>query len=750
MKVGIMTWFTHYNYGTSFQVTALNNVIKKIGHYPMVINYLPRGIIHYNDKPRKIIFKKVKNKIKRFKVNEQKFRDFLYKNIQITQSCNSFPELQSLNNEFDAFVCGSDQIWSPLCFDDKYFLNFADKKKIIAYAPSIGVNNIDNEIIKNKMSKLIKRFNYLSVREKTGKNIINEISGIDASVVLDPTLLLEKEEWLKLADNNDIKNGDKYIFCYFLGYSNKYIKKVKQIAKIMNLKIINIPTHKHEKINKYNLPYDIGPDEFLKLLNNAELVITDSFHATIFSINFNKNFYCFKRFKDNDENNQNSRVLDILDTFGLNERLLDYNKNKFNFSEIDYTNVNDKLLELRNMSLKFLTDSFEKVERKDEDVKETKGFICEYCSGCGACVNVCPKNAVKIIKNDEGFYQYRIEKDKCIGCNLCKKVCPMLNINTNYISDTNELYSYKSNSIETLKKSSSGGFAYDVCKYYNEKGYYICGATYNKIGLNAEHIIIDKNNKENLLKIQGSKYVQSTTLNCFSEICDLSKENKIVFTGTPCQVAGLSRLLQLKGNRENVTLIEIICHGVPSYKLWEKYLKELRKKYGEKENNIIFRDKSKSWRNRRILIKFKNKKYINDDRHDMFYAFFRRSAVDNNSCYECPYRIKSYADIRIGDYWGNKYIKDSTGVSMLICISEKGKSIVNEISKIGLGEVTKGDINDFFKYQHTKNLNPPIFREELIERLDSDVSLKKLRKEYLSFVDFKEKISKIISKVRRG
>lgn len=531
MNIGLMTWYTYYNYGTSLQAVALNKAINKLGNRTVIIKYIPKGNVKKINNIKDISLK-IKNKIYNQNVNSSErnmiFEKFLDANIRQTELCNTYAELKELNEKFDAFVCGSDQIWSPLVFDDKYFLSFADEYKIISYAPSMGSNKIENLIIADKMKELISRFKYLSIREETGKKIIKDLTGKDAKVVLDPTLLLNKDEWKKF-ENVKVLNkiNNKYILCYFLGDSNKYFKQIEKYAKNNNLTIYNLPVFKNKKINKYNINENIGPAEFISLIKNAECVFTDSYHGTIFSINFNKKFYTYKRFKDNDPKNQNSRVLDILNKFELNNRLID-NRLIINNDDIDYTNVNIKLKELRNDSINYLKQSLENISKESINNKMEQYGITSYCSGCGACASICPKGAIKIVENQEGFQHYNIDKEKCIECGLCKKVCPMLKLDTMELKNAKNLYSFKAKNEKVLKESSSGGFSYILSKIYN-KDYYICGSYYNNEKDIAEHILIEPKNENELKKIQGSKYIQSNTSSIMKKLMELPKNAKVIF-----------------------------------------------------------------------------------------------------------------------------------------------------------------------------------------------------------------------------
>ena len=327
-KVGIMTWFNGCNYGTILQAKALQHVICKLGNEADIINYKKRNYKNREIKKISSLFCRLKNKIFYDRINNtSKFNDFRDKYLKLTESCNTFVELNDLNSKYDVFVCGSDQIWSPFSFDEKYFLNFTTKDKKVAYAPSFGVSKISNLYVYNKIKNLLSDFKYISVREKQGQKIIKELTNQDAQLVLDPTLLLDYEDW-KIYENKEILNkiNDKYVLCYFLGKSNSYYKKIVNFAKKNNYQIINIPIFKRQKFNKFNIS-NVGPSEFLSLFKNAEYIFTDSLHGTLFSLNFRKRFFIFKRFNDKADYSENSRIYNIIELFNLHDRVIDEKDN---------------------------------------------------------------------------------------------------------------------------------------------------------------------------------------------------------------------------------------------------------------------------------------------------------------------------------------------------------------------------------------------------------------------------------------
>lgn len=757
-KIGIMTWYRYQNFGTALQATALYHMIEKLGYSPAMVQYEPKG--HIKDMNIRAFTKALTKKIKQVfngtyisPNRDNLYAEYMQNRVTETDKCLSYSELYDLNTTLDAFVCGSDQIWSPLCFDDKYFLSFVeDERKMIAYAPSIGAEKIENPIIKGKMADLIARFSKLSVRESHGVSIIKEITGKEAKNVLDPTLLMTSSEWDLFADTNNTKKIDTpYILCYFLGDDRKYLKYVKRLSKETKLPFYIIPLTKKQYTSEHSVPFEVGPSEFVSLIKNAKYVCTDSFHGMAFSINYHIPFFAFKRFADNSIDNQNSRIFSLLNLLKLEDRIVDKsNDNIKNMLSCDFVYADEMLTTHRKLSLDFLRESL--MQATQDITKLTWDYsIADLCCGCGACAAQCSKNAISITKNDEGFWHYQINKDLCIGCGKCKSVCPMMNIAAKALYDSVSMYSVKSKNAVTLKHSSSGGIAHELSKLYNREGYYISGCMYDTSSNSAKHCIISPNGTENLSLLQGSKYIQSNSADAICKVKQLSLENKVLFFGTPCQVAGLDKLLKASGNRENVLLVDLICHGVPSYYLWNKYLQEIRHLYHIGSNpNVVFRNKRYPWRKMTISITDNRMQYVKNEIKDDFYAFFRRGLCYMQSCSDCPYREKSSADLRIGDYWGERFKSDKEGVSMVLANTQKGQEMISLLNKENLCDIHEQNLSEYWSVQFPYNPQRPLFRETLISELKEDsIRLKDLRKKYCGGYDFYERYAKYIKLLKK-
>lgn len=367
-KIAMMTWYHYRNLGTALQVCALYKTISDLGYMPSLVQYRPKVA-----SVQKLSLKTFCSKALHWCVRklfgpdtycsekrEKLFTQFLSERISETTPRESGGELAELNSEFAAFVCGSDQIWSPLCFDPKYFLSFvSDEKRMVAYAPSFGTMRIAEENIKKETALLLRRFHHLSVRELQGTKIIKDLTGQDAKVVIDPTLLLSASEWDAYAEVAAVeKIKEPYILCYFLGKPSHYRKYVHCLGKKWGIRAYEIPILRDG--GRYaKFPFEVGPGEFVSLVRNASFVCTDSFHGMAFAINYHVPFAVFERFIQDDPRNQNSRIYSLLELLGIEERLVSPKRMNHldELRQLDYSEIEERLQQLRQESMNYLEDS---------------------------------------------------------------------------------------------------------------------------------------------------------------------------------------------------------------------------------------------------------------------------------------------------------------------------------------------------------------------------------------------------------
>ncbi|WP_289301306.1 polysaccharide pyruvyl transferase family protein [Sporofaciens musculi] len=753
MKIGIMTWFQYHNYGTALQLYALNEKCRNLGYDAYTINYLAK-----NTSGRQKIAVKMKNLINGYfyksvygdSGRRRKFQDFLEKNVKFTERCATLGELEDLNDSLDAFICGSDQIWSPLCFDSHYFLDFvSDSNRMLSYAPSIGTFSINNKEIENRIKKLASRFSHLSLREASGARLISELTGRSAATVLDPTLLLERDEWMKIAKRKYIKQ-EGYGLVYMLGQEESHWKRIGSFSKEARIPVVVIPVYERDFKRAGCLKEPVGPQEFIALIDGASFVFTDSFHGTIFAMNFNKPFCVFERFKKRASNNQNSRIHHILELTGLTERIFKPGKRWDDYvKKIDFGRVNQVIGMLRKESVSYLKEALEQIQRYLESGGNPKKKNIRtnhtLCCGCGVCSCVCPANAISIEYSRDGFKEAVIDGLKCISCGKCEKVCPFVGIRGEGI-EGHEVYSYKDLRNSVLSVSSSGGLAYALSELALDSHYDVCGCAFDRSRQNAEHIVVSS--REELHRLQGSKYMQSDFERASKLLVD---SKKAVIFGLPCQISAARKLRGGDG-----VYIDLICHGVPSYNLYKKYQDYLARTYSmdTRHMDIIFRYKPSGWRERDIYTADSRKKHICHQSKDPYFLSFEHGICYAEQCFECPFRDKSEADLRIGDFWGPMYDSDKTGVSMAVVLTQTGRAWMEELEKSQKGRIEAAGSENYFRYQQTVNVPKPLNREKFLGELqENSTRLEKLVSVYVAPLEkerrFCEKVGPVLVFVKR-
>lgn len=353
----------------------------------------------------------------------------------------------------------------------------------------------------------------------------------------------------------------------------------------------------------------------------------------------------------------------------------------------------------------------------------------EECSGCYACHAVCPQNCITMKADTEEFWYPKVEKDTCIQCNLCNKVCPISNERelTGKNAKTISAYAaYHKNELVRLK-SSSGGIFSILAETILKRNGVVFGAAYNKkfqiVHKYIEHI-------EDIYQLQGSKYVQSKIGNTFMQAKHFLEEGReVLFSGTPCQIAGLKKFLSKE--YEKLYCQDMICHGVPSPLLWSKYLDE-NEKEGKQIVKVSFKDKRHGWSKCSMSFQYSDgTTYCKTLEKDLYMRAFLKDICLRPSCYECNFKsIEREADITLADYWGiekqHREMYDNKGTSLVILHSQKAHRIweiikgtmvtkevdVNEAIKYNPSAITSANRNEkreeFYVHLNEKGLNQAI------------------------------------------
>ena len=600
----------------------------------------------------------------------------------------SFEEMSKHNEICDRFLLGSDQMWRyelSFRYQFSYFFDFADSKSVkVAYGTSFGnkMYTAPDEY-KKAARKYLEAFDGISLRDNVSKEILKRDFGIDAVDVLDPVFLCPVEKYDDLVkEAQDFKIDEKYVFAYILDPDPMIGESLSKIAAEQNLKIFVAFDELGDKKAYFDALRvdtdrvigmgDLTPSEWLYMFKNAELVLTNSFHGTCFSIIYERPFFALVN-----EVRGADRFVHLLNQFDLQDRLTvspDQLFDKFkeySFAQIDYKKAFETAESHKAFSIKWLRDALYGQN------------VCgkQNCVGCGACVSACPKECISLSPDKHGFYRATIDSDKCVRCGICKKTCPVLNK-----TEKNEppcLYEAISIASEDVMKSSSGGVFPILARRVFDKQGVVVGAAW-KDDLTVEHIVAE--NEEELEKIRKSKYLQSYIGNIFKKVKSYLESGRLVlFSGCPCQCAGLRSYL--KKDYKNLIIVDILCATAPSAGFFKKYLED---EYGNDIESYTFRykDEGQKWNCFTTKATLKSGQNIikTTRAEDNYQRAFHSHTMTPVHCQNCEFQgRRRYGDITLGDFWGieknDPEVKDSLGVSALAVSTSKGAKFLKSISE---------------------------------------------------------------------
>lgn len=332
------------------------------------------------------------------------------------------------------------------------------------------------------------------------------------------------------------------------------------------------------------------------------------------------------------------------------------------------------------------------------------------CSGCSACYNICPASAIEMQEDNEGFKYPIVTKEKCIDCDLCEKVCSCINHEVEVVKYERFLACTNLNE-SVLKRSSSGGIFFCLAKYIIEKGGIVFGAAFDE-SFNLRHIGVESW-EEVINKLCGSKYLQSDIDNTYVQCRhELNLGRHVLFAGTPCQIAGLKKLLGK--DYANLIAMDIFCHGVPSPLVWRKYL--IKNFDISKIRKINFRDKTFGWKNYSFFVGMTDEEFSEIYRDNLYMNGFLANLFLRPSCYNCSFKgLTAYhSDITVGDFWGverhYKDLENHLGVSIAIIHNPKLYSLLLSNENLNIHDIDKNNILSYnkeitrsSKYNHNRD-----------------------------------------------
>lgn len=670
MDFNIVTFHTAYNQGAVLQTIALQEFIAQQGYTVGVYDYRPpytnpftgsRGLIFK-------LFRKIHEK--EYELKEKRFCEFCQENLNLNLEKNS-----------KIFLSGSDQVWNPTgSMNPIYFLNFVSDDSLRAsYAASMGVCKVP-ETKKELFKKYINKFDMVSVRENDVKTCIEDYYDGSIWVNVDPTLLMESNFWEKYM--NEVPNmPNKYILVYVLHLPKNINKLLKWLKKATGYQIVLIDgqglmTH----LIKHDVAlHNVGPKEFLWLISHSESVVTSSFHGTAFSLIFQKEFYSIVNPASP------SRINNILNVVGLepvNESDINFSRN----TDIQWHKIKEILKKEREKSVEYIKSVYDLAcTEYRKPLYGTIENIKDRCTGCSACESTCPTGAIKMELNCDGFYTPIISGDMCIHCSKCLKVCPL----DKKIGELKKrsYYGWHKDS-EVRYNSSSGGVFRALADEVIAQGGVVYGAVYSK---DWRTVTFDDSDHTSLENIQKSKYTASNPSGIYPKIKkELDLGRKVLFCGTPCQNAGLTKYLGRPYS--NLLRCDFVCGGMSSLTFYREHLETLEKKYNSKIEKIDFRPKKRGWGKQRIQVNFKNgKRYMKRSHLDSYFKCFANEHVSvRETCLDCEFYSYHVSDITLADFWGYKMAKVKKfreGLSLIVGNTKEGIYAIESARNLILHEL---------------------------------------------------------------
>ena len=687
MKAGLVTFYHLHHYGAILQAAATQRALASLGWDCETIDYFVNQDIRIlkppttpgraaNDAYNTLHYPALKRRWQRFEA-------FSKAHLRLTaHRYESLAELREARLPYDLLVCGSDQIWNPVIFPDGrfdpvFFGSFSPLRKI-AYAPSFGVPHIP-EGMEEELKGYLDRFSHIAVRERQGRNIVRDVTGRDVPVVLDPTLLLTAEDWAALAAP-PVRGA--YILCYCIAPSGALEPYIRRLAQETGLPVVQLCGTRRKLHPKARLILDAGPAEFLSLFQNAAYVCTNSFHGTVFSVQFQRPFFTAVAPAELAEP-ESSRTFSLLNRLGLTERIVGKGDTAGLSALPDWAAAGERLQTARQDSLRYLQAALADEPYQEPSASETAGeapLLADrtHCTGCSACRNVCPRDAISLLRDREGFAFPVVNPELCIHCGLCTKTCPMLH--PREAKPLPAAFAAWNRNGDIRRDSTSGGAFSALAVYVLEGGGVVFGAALDG-RQHLRHIACFR--KDDLWRLRGAKYVQSDLEDVFRAVKKCLETRQVLFSGTPCQVDGLYHYL---GSRpENLTTCDLVCQGVPSPAVWEDMARYIETRRGRELQTVRFRNKVEGWKNSHFTAVYDDGTV---DTHPLFETeygrAFGRALFLRPCCYRCPYACMNRpGDFTLGDLWGLRPEEfpeqQQKGVSLLLVNTPHGSHIFDQL-----------------------------------------------------------------------
>lgn len=740
MKIGILTFHLPTNFGANLQAYSSSSFFESLGHDVKIINYARE--------------QDLTNARHTSEVQFQAHRSFVESNLCLTKLVTTTKDLQSLiaEEQFELIIIGADAVWRMPKDGSVYFAEwlFEDKKvseiPVVAMSPAhmgngfLSLSCKERDVLANCLSK----FKYISVRDEWTRRVINRDifrgDNVVKTINPDPVFLLDNYVNCKWNSNGYLPK-EFYLFTFSKNWASGisgafrriWFERLKSIIHHRGYKVVELPLPEGTSglSFDYTVHYPIDPFQWFLWIKNARGFCGLRFHSIVSSIAAGTPFFSIDSYGASTIRNKLFGLLGFY-RYASKDDVKSKIRNLLNGTGFEANRVNgyiegirprkvlklidgikiDEIVSLRDTYIKHFKDNmyrmFAKVRSEDREIES----LDNECTGCSACLNCCPVDAIKMVEDVEGFYYPKVDYERCVGCGQCDKKCPQLYNQKKQMM--RKAYWGYSKSDETRKMSSSGGLFSELSKIImNNKGV-VYGAAFS---YEAEPRLECKSTDEiPLIELQKSKYVQSNVGFVYRKILlELEKGRQVLFCGTPCQVDGLQSFL---GKRyDNLLLVDFVCHGVPPVSLLRDHLELHRLK---NVNDIDFRPKVRAWVDDIVITYSKRRRYQRHWKDDEYYKLFEKYVSLRRSCYSCKYYAgERVSDITMADFWGynnyNPAIFDSKGLSLFMANTPKGEYMIEELNKYGTFCVNRLD-TQYAEYAFVRKMSVPDWRNTFNRR----------------------------------
>lgn len=689
-RLGIVTFNRATNYGAVLQAYALKSVCCSLGYEAHVVDYAlksdegPHPILSFcrsRHRPKDFIhFAKALLSYPWDRMRWKAVKRFRESFLDETAPCVNTEELLELG--FDCFVMGSDQIWNYHItgerFDPVFFGILSEKVRCVVYAASAHDTPFpaDKEIELQRM--LSKTGASISVREKKLAEYTDYLTECLFPVVLDPTLLAGKQVMETV--ETSVKIREPYILLYQIDSNPASNVSIRSLERTFGRRVYSMTVPKIGSL--HGKKGGFGPGEFMALLDHADFVVTNSFHGVALSLLWHKLFFVYVN------GGVMTRIDNLLDIVQVKDRKITMVSDIDLKKSIDYDRVDAILAEERAKSLDFLQTALKRNVEADSCAVSKKRLLPapfekrkkNACSGCAACVEICASGAISMKPDQEGFLYPSIAPSSCIHCGSCDRFCSFLPEPRRNYDQLPSAYGVKHRDLSVRKNSRSGGAFVAISDWILNQNGVVYGAVQDDGGA-VRHTRAETTQERD--RMQGAKYVQSDLRGVLQQLMqDLLEGRKVLFSGTPCQVAGVRELLRAKRtSNENLITCDLVCHGAPSPRIWSDYRAYIQEKYRSGIVKADFRDKSFGWDSHCESFVLENgKKIVSRDYTDLFYEHL----MFRPSCHSCHFsNLNRVSDITLGDFWGIEknapQLEDQYGVSLVLVNTAKGHEIIEAV-----------------------------------------------------------------------